>query len=641
MKKGEIIRDKKIVISTHVYTTGPAQDLREYLLKKKISKLLFLGHPLFYDKSLKDSGYELYMDRVCRKKVYSDIRKRNPFISYARSFLLNIFWVIVTGPKYDLYVGCNNLNALAGVFLRKLGFVKRVVYYVIDYNPRRFPNPIVNYLYHLVDRVCVRYSDETWNLSARMSEARKKYFNFSCGSQRTVPVGVWVKRIKKPKDFEHIDKHTLVYMGHVVKSKGVQYVLKAIPSIAKNFPDFKFGIIGKGDYEGELKRLVKELKIGKYVDFMGYIESHEEVENLMSTFSGAVALYEKYVDGNLTFTYFADPAKIKNYLACGLPVLLTDVPHSARDIEKNKCGLIIDLEEECIANAVIRLMGNSENLKNYRKNAVKYSKKFDWDKIFESNINRVLGMETAAVAPTMSEDKSSIKNLSHLLRSYGPKKILVYAFYEGRRRFFYQMFRKSFSQNKEDLIIDKLLNFKRKGFYVDVGAYDPNRFSNTKRFYQRGWRGINIEPDLENYKKFETARPLDINVNVGIGSREGTMTFYKMFPATLSTFSERSAKSYEKSGYEISQKIPVAVKTLAGVLDKYSPKKKIDFLSVDTEGFDLEVLESNNWEKYKPKIICVESSLPGSGITASCENFLKKVGYRKILDNGINSLFIL
>jgi len=98
-------------------------------------------------------------------------------------------------------------------------------------------------------------------------------------------------------------------------------------------------------------------------------------------------MYDKEKD---RFTYYADPTKLKDYLSTGLPILLTDVPHNARDIENNKCGLIIDYTADRIAEAVIDLMKNEERLKQYRENATNYAKQFDWNIIFKENLERVL-----------------------------------------------------------------------------------------------------------------------------------------------------------------------------------------------------------------------------------------------------------
>ncbi len=224
---------------------------------------------------------------------------------------------------------------------------------------------------------------------------------------------------------------------------------------------------------------------------------------------------------------------------------------------------------------------------------------------------------------------------------YGPKKSLVFLYYKIRELLYYQLLHNSFSQHGEDLVIDALLGNKDHGFYVDIGAHDPHLFSNTKRFYRKGWRGINIEPDAHLIEKFKASRPDDINLNIGISNIPGTLTFYRMFPATLSTFSEEAVKSYLDQGYELVEKLPVPVKPLRTVLQTYVKNAEIDFMSIDTEGFESHVLASNDWQKFRPTVICIESENPRGSEVGPITQKLLALGYVKHLDNGINSIFVV
>jgi FkbM family methyltransferase len=226
---------------------------------------------------------------------------------------------------------------------------------------------------------------------------------------------------------------------------------------------------------------------------------------------------------------------------------------------------------------------------------------------------------------------------------YGPKRFVEFSFKEIYRKIYSEKMNHSYSQKGEDLVIDKLLGNKKRGFYIDVGAYAPDRFSNTKHFYEKGWRGINIEPDYEQYTAFVLKRKRDINLNIGIGQEKKKLSFFRFFPATLSTFSESEAKKYKKMGYKFLGTRNVKVIPLKDVFRLYTKGKSVDFLSVDTEGFDMEVLKSNNWEKFKPKLICIESSSHSLSKTSKQYNyatFLSQFGYKKVYDNNLNSLFL-
>lgn len=236
-----------------------------------------------------------------------------------------------------------------------------------------------------------------------------------------------------------------------------------------------------------------------------------------------------------------------------------------------------------------------------------------------------------------------MKELLAKLKLYGPRKFLYFAFRETGN-LLKRVFWGSYSQEGEDLLIYKLLNQKKHGFYVDVGAYDPNRFSNTKFFYNKGWSGINIEPDPDSYKKFLKTRSRDTNLNIGVGAKNGKMIFYQIFPDTLSTFSKKQAEFYEKIGFKIKSKRKLKIKRLDSVIRKYCKDRKIDFLSIDTEGYETEVLNSNNWKLFRPKVICIESytfnteETPGKE-RVEIKDFLLKCSYKKIYANETNIIY--
>ena len=164
-----------------------------------------------------------------------------------------------------------------------------------------------------------------------------------------------------------------------------------------------------------------------------------------------------------------------------------------------------------------------------------------------------------------------------------------------------------YSQNGEDLILNRFLDNKKEGFFVDVGAHHPIRFSNTYLFYKKGWTGINIDAMPGSMTKFNKIRPKDINIESGVGLKNDKLNFYQFNESALNTYSKKEALSKNKDGYKIIKTNLVQVESLENLLDKYMPSNtKIDFLNIDVEGKDEEVLISNNWEKYTPNYILVE-----------------------------------
>ena len=169
--------------------------------------------------------------------------------------------------------------------------------------------------------------------------------------------------------------------------------------------------------------------------------------------------------------------------------------------------------------------------------------------------------------------------------------------------------RMSFSQEGEDLILARIFEVLGvdKGFFVDVGAHHPYRFSNTYYFYRRGWAGINIDARPGTKKLFNFFRHRDITIECGISSSESILTYYSFNEPALNTFSKEEAQLKKSSKYRVIEEIKIPVTTLKSVLDNNLPMgKKIDFMSIDVEGFDHEVICSNDWLKYRPTLIAVE-----------------------------------
>jgi len=166
---------------------------------------------------------------------------------------------------------------------------------------------------------------------------------------------------------------------------------------------------------------------------------------------------------------------------------------------------------------------------------------------------------------------------------------------------------KSYSQEGEDMVLRRCFEVKQRGFYVDVGAHHPKKFSNTYFFYKRGWRGINIDAMPGSMKLFHKFRNKDVNIEVAISNTDKPLKFYMFNEPALNSFSKELSVLRNKGDYKIIREMEIASKRLENVLDDYiDEKQKIDFLSVDVEGLDLDVIQSNNWEKYRPEIVLVE-----------------------------------
>ena len=193
---------------------------------------------------------------------------------------------------------------------------------------------------------------------------------------------------------------------------------------------------------------------------------------------------------------------------------------------------------------------------------------------------------------------------------------------------------KSYAQYLEDIILFLFLYDVKNGFYIDVGANDPIIDSVTNFFYLRGWNGINIEPLDDKYALLKNQRPRDINLNIVAGKEKGSTTLY-IFKGLTTTM-----KNYSLPG--MAQKL-IKVETMADICKKYVPQGTvIDFCKIDVEGAERNVLLGYDFINYRPKIFCIESTLPLS-MTPSYQLFedvLIKNNYSFIYQYNLNRFYL-
>jgi FkbM family methyltransferase len=190
-----------------------------------------------------------------------------------------------------------------------------------------------------------------------------------------------------------------------------------------------------------------------------------------------------------------------------------------------------------------------------------------------------------------------------------------------------------YAQDGEDLILDRLLDGQEAGFYVDVGAHHPLRISNTYLFYLRGWRGINIDAEPGSMRPFRRYRSRDINVECGVAAQPGRLPYYRFDEPALNTFDQAEARLKDRPPYRLIEQVDVAVRRLDDLLTEYLPVGQgIDFLTIDVEGKDREVLESNDWSLFRPRYVLAETLRTDMLQLAACPvvQFLAEQGYKPV-----------
>lgn len=201
----------------------------------------------------------------------------------------------------------------------------------------------------------------------------------------------------------------------------------------------------------------------------------------------------------------------------------------------------------------------------------------------------------------------------------------------------------TWSQNFEDLMLDRALRHIPDGFYVDLGAAEPELHSVTKTFYDRGWHGINVEPGAEPFGRLEAARTRDVNLNVAAWNEEGSVKFYSVDDGCeLSTTSEVLMHRYKAAGRTVVEK-SINVTTLTGICAQYVPNgQDIHFMKVDVEGSEQQALAGHDFTRWRPWIVLVECHEPERSDTQwhAIEGMMIMSGYTFVWCDGLNRFYI-
>ncbi len=382
MSEPTSLRDQHIAVVFHTYTPigGLAQELVTYL-NERAARVTLIFHPFPSARMPLNSVMRIFK----RGKPVGEFKTPAPrgpaIIFYVLDVLSTFYLLFRAGDPIDLFIGLDNLNAFTGILLKKLGRVKSVVFYVVDYVPQRFDSRWLNDLYHWIDKFCCQKADAIWNVSPAMMQARRARWNSleTFAPDFTVPLGCPFDRIER-LPIDQVNRHAIVFMGSLTHEQGITLILEAWPAIRARVPDAKLSIIGGGELEAALKSQARRLGIESSVRFLGFIPADIEMERELSQSAIGVAPYR---EDKASFKYYADPGKVKLYLAAGLPVVITKVPPIAVEIERADAGIAIGYDCAELAQAVVSLLTLDDLYARQRGNAIKFAEQFSWHLIFD------------------------------------------------------------------------------------------------------------------------------------------------------------------------------------------------------------------------------------------------------------------
>ncbi len=379
-----LIEQSTLVISTNGYADSPAQALRDYLLAHEPQCLTVVAHPL--DAGAENRHVVTTYRRGSLVHEWTVRLPSRPPLTYALDLL-----VPARLPPCDAWFGFNNLACFRGLARRKVARAGRVFYWAVDFVPNRFGPGIFTRAYDHVDGIVCRSADARIELSDAALRGRTAHLRLreaDAAPTLVAPMGAWLDRVPRVTP-DAWSRRRVVYLGHLVERQGVERLLKALSILESRGAGITADIVGSGPLEQTLRDEVKGLQLDRHVEFHGFVANHRDVESILASGTIGVAPYLMRSDN---FTQYADPGKLKAYLAAGLPVVLTPVPPNAQGIADSGAGLIVSDSPEAIADGIEALLTDAGGWESASRAASEYSKRFDWNAILSRTLAE-LGFE--------------------------------------------------------------------------------------------------------------------------------------------------------------------------------------------------------------------------------------------------------
>jgi len=384
------IKNKKFLIHSHYATTGACEELRDWLVATGVREVIYVAFPFGRDlrRPIRVTCYRSG-EQVSEHRSWFRWRLPEPF-AYAKDFLYAFGYAVRFGRGADVLVAGDNLLTAAGVMARGLAGIRRVVYYMIDFTPVRFANRLLNGCYGLVDRFAATHADVVWPLTPQMIQGRFKAGRLDeCRvNWYTVPYG---SHPLAESDGATCDRRQVIYLGDVVRNKGAELFVPMVQALKRLVPDVRLTVIGGGKDLDVLREEVRVAGLEARVEGCGFVE---RIEDALARLAGAgVAIAPYYPFDTNSFTFFADPGKIKLYLGCGLPIVLTDVPPIAQELVREGAGRIARYGAEDFAREVAAVL-TGEDYPQMREHARRLGERYAWPKVFSDAFARLDADET-------------------------------------------------------------------------------------------------------------------------------------------------------------------------------------------------------------------------------------------------------
>jgi glycosyltransferase involved in cell wall biosynthesis len=374
------IADSSFVVAASGFAEGPAQALVQYLNRQRAARVVLVSHPLVRE------GPQYDEVTVFERGITRRQRQRRRVVYPPWSYPLDLV-VPLSYPRCDLWFGFNGLAVARGLVERAVGRTDTVVSWHVDFVADRFGRGLLTRVFDHVDEYICKHVDLRIELSEEALRARnlRHHLGDDRATTTVVPMGAWVGQV--PTTSEHSwDRRRIIFLGHLVPRQGISALLDALELLSSSGHVFSADIVGGGPLEPEVRRRAAgEALMGK-VNVHGFVNEFEAVARLLSESTIAVAPYAEDAD---SFSRYADPGKLKSYLAAGLPIVMTAVPPNALRLARTGAATIVTGGVTGLADGILHLLGSRPDWTAARDQALLLAGEFDWGNLLDELLDRL------------------------------------------------------------------------------------------------------------------------------------------------------------------------------------------------------------------------------------------------------------
>ena len=358
----------------------PAHSLVFYLRERKVARLRMIRHPLFSDQpGIHQVGVSIKGGSVRWKHIRFPNR---PPITFVIDPLFDLLLL-----RGQVWVGMNPLATCVGLLKRRFGGTRFVVHYCIDFVPKRFQSNFLAHTYRHLDRIASQGANLRIELSAAARVGRDAQLGLHTGEDEVLvlPMGLPVEA--EIEGATPAESHpSLIFLGSLDKRMGTDVLVPVLALVRKKFPNTQLHVIGTGDQATEIRRMAESEGLSEAIHLHGFVANDLDVHKLLASATLALAPYTDAADN---FSRFADPGKIKAYLAAGCPIVMTAVPPIAKELHAMRAANIVGFSAEEIAESCVQVIGDEEFRHTLQANARRAAQEFRWESLFDRLFARV------------------------------------------------------------------------------------------------------------------------------------------------------------------------------------------------------------------------------------------------------------